>query len=562
MASPRKASATARLHRAGVGAALLLLVGVSALAASGDLRVNSGSDAGGKTATVVAIADRGFEGVDLGYWAEGHDPEGVHHPLVHTERRDDRWIQVTSAVMPAASAVGERAFGSLGALWLAMVSVPVGAFGAARLARSMGAPSGALAFLIVGAASPLAFYATDQWEHAPSVAAGLWATAWLGEPLRLRGFVALGAAAGLAGGLRRETMLVLFVLGLAQLVDPIRRRFWLTHRFGVLAAGTTAAAVLAMIYSFDYVVLGRSLTGRTLAQAGLAASNFDQRLNDALLTTVSQYTNPSVAALLLGLLSLVGIALATWGWRTDERRRVVFGYVCVVVSLLVRLLVGGLSFVPGAFAVLPVAAAAPVLARGAGRRLWVAALVAIAVVLLVQWTGSLNAQWGGRYLLLPALLVTVVAVAEIERRGVRHPAAVLALGATVAIAGIGFVFQVERARGFGDARDAVLDVVGDDVVVSSHPHFPREIAESVIERRWLRADSTQAVKGAFLVAAQAAPQERIWLLHDGRCAVGPCDRTWAAREQTVEIPGYRSTGVTTVPWPIGNSYVLERFEPL
>lgn len=545
-----------------IGGSVALVLLVLVIVMLGDTRVFSGSDAGGKAATVTRLADVGTGGADIGYWAEAADPDGVLHPVVKTERRSDGWVQVTSSAMPILSSWGERLAGSVGALWLAIVSVPIGALGAARLARGMGAPTGFTAFIVIGAASPLTFYGADQWEHAPALAAGLWAVALLRERLVGWEFVALGVAAGTAGALRREVVLVLLVLGVLELLQADRRRFWFSHLGGAVVAGAAAVSVLAGVYVLDGAVLGESLASRSAAQAGLAGSDGGQRLHDAVLTTVSQYSNLSLPYSLIGLLTLVGVALATFGWVRDDESRVRMGAMLVGASLVVRILVGGFTFVPGAFAALPVAAAAPFLARGRERLLVAGSVAAMGVVIMLQWTGSLGAQWGGRYLLVPAAVVAVVALAEIERRDLRHPGAIVGLGATVAIALLGLVWHVERADLVAESRDAVLEVTEGEILISTHPHFPREIGPAINEERWLLGPTPEAVTDAFAVAAELTTGERVWLLHPGNaCDDDPCGRTWGERRDADPVVGWRSVQLVEVPWLVGDTFVLEAFEP-
>ena len=86
--------AVARRHLVGCALSLLLVLVV---VFAGDPGVHSGSDAGGKAATVAAMAEPGRDGVDLGYWAESADPDGDLHPLYNTYRTSQGWVQVTSA---------------------------------------------------------------------------------------------------------------------------------------------------------------------------------------------------------------------------------------------------------------------------------------------------------------------------------------------------------------------------------------------------------------------------------------------------------------------------------
>lgn len=541
--------------------ALLLVVGVVLV---GDPTVHSGSDAGGKAATVERMASEGFDGIDLGYWAAAQDPDGTHHPFYNTSRTDEGWVQVTSAVMPTASSLGQRVGGAFGALWLSILAVPVGALAAAALARQLGAPTGRLAFWIVGAASPLTFYGADQWEHAPSLALALWTIVAIRRHPVGRAAVATGLLFGLAFVLRRESGAVLALVWMGELLRPelrTDRRALGREVVAAAAAGVAFVGLALVAYQLDARVLGQTLGGRSVNQASSAGSDLGERLHDGVLTTISFYTALGPAEITLSLVVFVGIAMAALGWRREDESLVRIGVVAALCGVLVRILLVGTGFVPGALAALPLGAAAPVLARRDGRRLVLIAVLGAAAVIATQWTGSLAAQWGGRYLLLPAAVVAVVACAEFERRDLRHPAAVVALGCTVAVAALGLAWHVERTNGIADIRDEILAVTDGDVVVSNHAHFPREVAGDLLDERWLRADRPDDVRDALDVAASAAPGERVWLLHRGSCAADGCDRRWDDRDMNEALEGWRSGEMHLVDWLGAGTYVLEELVP-
>lgn len=507
-------------------AALLLLVVV--VAALGDPATNSGSDAGAKLATVASIADHGLDGGDLGYWAEAADPNGVHRPFTFGVRTARGWVHATGATMPLLAALGWMIGGALGALWPALVAVPLGALGAARLSRALGAPTGAAAFWVVGAASPLTFYGLDQWEHAPALAASIWAIALLWERPVGWAIIRLGLIAGLAVALRRETAIMLTIVGLVALADDDDRRHWHSQVRPMVAGLVAAAATLVFADLLDRRVLGRTLSNKATSQVREASGVSVDGDSDVLLTTIAQYTTTETTYLLLSALALLGAALAARGWRDDDTPVAVIGTGLLLGGVALRWWIAGAVFAPGAFAVLPVVAAAPILARRSGRRLGLAAVVATLITLAVQDAGALAAQWGGRYLLVPAAVLAVVALAGIERvqddRSGRHdplrtiPAVLL--GSTVLMGMLGLWWHVERADQLAESRDAVFAVVGDDVVISTHAHFPREIAVDVGDKPWLLAAGD--VDAAIEVAQAVAPGVAIWLLEPITCPGGAC----------------------------------------
>lgn len=545
---------------------IAVLALVLAVVLLGDPAAHSGSDAGGKAATVDNIADQGLDGADIGYWAEASDPTGEHHPIYNTSRKGEGWIQVTSALMPTASSVGQRAAGDVGALWLSMLAVPVGALAAAALARQLGAPSGRLAFWILGAASPLTFYGADQWEHAPALALALWTVVLIRRHPLGRAAVATGALFGLAVVLRREGAALLGLVWLVELLRPELRRDrveFVRHAVAAVAAGVACLAVMFITIRFDSTVLGGSLGGRTLDQAGSAGSDVGERVHDGLLTSISFYSALGATEILMSLAVFAGVALAALGWRRDDDSLTRIGVVLAVACVAMRVILVGTGFVPGALAALPLVAAAPILARRDGRRLVVVGALAIVAVVATQWTGSLAAQWGGRYLLLPAAVIAIVAAAEFERRDARHPAALGALACTVLIAGLGLAWHVERTTGIVESRDAILAVTGDDVVVSAHAHFPREVASDVIGERWLRADYADDVPAALAIARVEAPGETVWLLHRGSCpsVAVDCRRQWSDVADRGDLAGWATESVVEIPWLGGGSYVLEELAP-
>ena len=80
-----------RSHGRGALALALLFIGILALGVAwlGDPRAASFSDAGGRLATVKTMAENHTWTPDLGYWASGIDPTGLHHPILFAYPRGD-----------------------------------------------------------------------------------------------------------------------------------------------------------------------------------------------------------------------------------------------------------------------------------------------------------------------------------------------------------------------------------------------------------------------------------------------------------------------------------------
>ena len=124
----------------------------------------------------------------------------------------------------------------------------------------------------------------------------------------------------------------------------------------------------------------------------------------------------------------------------------------------------------------------------------------------------------------------------------------------------GLLWHVERTDWIGarsDDLEAALAV--DDVVVSTHAHFPRELGTMVTEGRWLRANTPTDVPGALAVAATMGVDE-IRLLHEGGCATDPCGQRWAESEVGRAVPGWQSAGTVPIAWFGPRDWVLETLE--
>jgi hypothetical protein len=139
--------------------------------------------------------------------------------------------------------------------------------------------------------------------------------------------------------------------------------------------------------------------------------------------------------------------------------------------------------------------------------------------------------------------------------------ALVALGTTAVLAVFGLAWHVERTDWMAARLDDLeAAVAADDVVVSTQAHFPREIGSMSLEGRWLRANTTGDVPGAFAVAEQAGA-EQVRLLHSGMCADDPCDERWGSGEGDRTLVGWRSTGTVSVAWFGEYDWVLETFVP-
>lgn len=470
----------------------------------GDARTASGSDAGGKLATVVAMAENGSWSPDLGYWANDTDPRGLHHPLWHTEPLGDQWIQATSIPFVIAARPLLDFGGPLATLALPVAGCLLAALGARRIDRVLNGSDGWAAFWLVGAAGPVLFYAGDFWEHAPALGLGLLAVSLaLDADTPARGAL-VGLAAGLAVVLRAEMLLYGVVFIMASVAVSAERHRWTARPRVVAAAVMAGGAALLANTVVERLVLeqgGRAArAGTTVSSAGAGLAG---RGIDALVTSVGLFADDDPAVLFCGALFVTCLVLvavrAIWPGVVSER---VFIVAAVVAALLVLLRFSvGLGFVPGAFTAVPLAALGAVSARRPQERVLVAtALGALPLVWMLAWQGNHVAQWGGRYVLLSAALLTVLAVGPARRVGWQAPPVLLLTGLTVVLAVFGLSWHVVRTDAVARAVEAVEDVGDDVVIVSDMAHLGREGGAWYGDHRWLRT----ADDGTLDEAVQAA----------------------------------------------------------
>lgn len=539
-----------------LGSLALLAALYVAVILAGDARAASGSDAGGKAATVAMMVERADWDPDVGYWAADADPDGVHHPLIKTTKYGDRWVQVTSLPMLLLA----RPLWSLGGPTTALVLPALGgiaaAWGARRLAIVLGATDGWFAFWAVGAGSPMVFYIADLWEHA--VALGLFVAALPAlldpRPRHAAALVAAGACVGAAVALRAELGLYAVALAVAGLaVAPMRDRWW--GRVVPLGAAGFAALV---------VFVGNSLLERALLAQGIQSSrvgeqlqqaggSLGQRASDAALTTFGLFPgdDPSVVAvgaLTVGGLAALGVALGRTG-RVESSPWFRFGALASVLGVVLRLAAGP-GFVPGTGPATPMAPSGvaesgrdPMARVVAG-----AALGAMPLVWLVQWQGDLLAQWGGRYTLCSGVLLTVVASVGIERDGWRRPAALVVCAAAVVVSALGVAWHVERTNAVAAAFEHFDEHADDTVYLTTFGHLPREGGAWYTGQRWLRTSPDDL--GATADVAERMGADRIAL-------VEPADGDEVAPE---ELGSFVRTSEESTAWLAGTSLLVTTYE--
>jgi hypothetical protein len=493
-----------------ISIAALLAVYV-AIAALGDSRAWSGSDAGGKVATVKYMADHHTWWPEVGYWADRADPSGARHPLIYTSRKGSHWIQVTSFPFVYLGVPLWHVAGTDGLLVLPILGSLLAAVAARRLARAVGARRGWGAFWLVGLGSPMAFYAADFWEHSAAVGLALLAVALALEEGTWRRALAAGLVAGLAATLRTEMLVYAVAVAVALVFVGSERRAWLRQPARLAAAAVGFVGVVGANLVTQRVLIGAAVqVSRATVQIGHAGTNTaaapggpsGNRVSDALLTGFGLFADDSAKAYLFG--ALLVLALGVVGWaalrprRDDIRLR---GGAVVGAGLYVARLVDGLGFVPGMVPAAPMAAAGITAPRtGRQRAIAAGALLALPIVWTFQWQGQLLPQWGGRLVLLSGALLTVVGAVGLERVGWRTPGAVLLVAAAVGITAFGVAWHVQRTRGVARAVAAIERAPAGDVIVSGLAHLGREGGAWYGDHRWLDGAGRDGLASAAAVA--------------------------------------------------------------
>jgi hypothetical protein len=508
-------------------AALYMLV-----IAAGNSRAWSGSDAGGKVATVKHMADDRLSRPDVGYWAERWDPDGANHPLIYTRHVGGRWLQVTSLPFVYLGVPLYDAGGTAGLLLLPLAGSLIAAYGGRRLALALGARSGWGAFWLVGTATPMLFYAGDFWEHSAAVGLALLALA-----LALDGGTPRALAAGLLGGvaivLRTEMVLYAVALGVGLVLLRDERRAWLRKpaRLVLLVMGTSGVLVANAVA--ERALLGAGLRdARAAENMAAAGQGLGQRLSDGLLTALGLLADDTGRTFVAGGLLLVALLIAAGGavQRGRAARAWRVGVAGAIALYLVRA-IQGLGFVPGCIPAAPVSAAGLTGAqRGRQRAVACAALVALPAVWLLSWRGQLIPQWGGRYVLLTGALLTVVGAVALERVGWRQPAVIALVGLGVAVTAFSAAWHVERTNDVAAAFTRIDRAPDDVVIVSGVAHLAREGGAFYGDRRWLTSVTEQGLDEAVAVARRAGIA-RIDVI---------------ATRATPTLAGWRSVGVRRV----------------
>lgn len=532
--------------------ALLTMYGLLSLAL--DPGGNLGSDVGGKSATLTAMAETGS--VDVGYWAEGLDPDGSLHPMFGTQRFGDEWVNATTFPMLLTA----QPLYELGGLRLALLVPMLGgvfaALAARRLARGLGAVRGDLAFWVVGLGTSAVVYALSFWEHSLGLALMAWGVVFVFEaidaPSARRG-IAAGVCFGLAATMRQEALVYGFVSGLTLLVVSLRRNgVWGTARSAGPMVGATGA-VLAANQLLEQRILGEGLrNGRSTTTVGSVGSAMSDRIGDAFLTTFLPFGSSGPLTVLVAILLVGALVVLTTRARNGQDLTIPAAIVgAVYLIVLLDAVVGGLSFMPSLLATTPLAVVGATigLRPTRSRPLVLLAVMSLPVVWSVQYTGGLAAQWGGRYLLLSGWILAVVACSMAESTAVPQVRVVVrgvaALG--VLVAAVGISWSVQRTHVTAEAGRA-LDSLDAPIVVFWSSLDSRQAGAIATENHWLAAeDEADRTEAAGIIGRLDAP------------SFAYVDLEFIG--DVPDFPGFVPTGEQAIPYLSGFSYRVTTFEP-
>ncbi|HVX17867.1 MAG TPA: hypothetical protein VHA73_07525 [Acidimicrobiales bacterium] len=542
-------------------AGLVLLIAYFGLSLLNAPKGFLGTDTGGKVATLRAMDQRGsFTDIDVGYWAARWDADGTYHPLWYTTYVDGKWIQATTVPMLLAAEPLYRLGGERLALLLPMLGAVACAFTARALARRFGADgrAGWWAFWLVGLASPVTIYALDLWEHTLGLALMAWGVVAMVDLLAdkarpPRRIWLLGLAGGCAFGAAATMRTEALVYGAAftaaaGLVALGRRRIRDAWRIGV---GSGFGVVLFWLGNarLEHLVVGSGIrAGRAAGTAAGGGDGLAERVREGLVTTFGSRASFDGEVVLVGVgIGLVVLVLAWTATRRDASHLMRLGAAGLLVLLYLTVVGGGLGFVPGLVVTTPLAVlgcwAAVSGARFETRVAVLAAVAALPVVWLFQFTGGALPQWGGRYVLCTGFVLSVAAMPALAALGRRERTALV--GCAVAITSLGVAWT--SARTHDVARDVPkIEAQPEQVLVAdqSFAHLWREGGAFTGGRELLTIGSGGTLRGAAEVVG-ASGADTFGLVHSGTPA-------------PAQVAGFHRTGRVRLSF-LGLSVDVDRY---
>ncbi len=489
-------------------AAVVVLAVYGALALLNSTGGYLGTDTGAKVITLDRMAEEDTFSPAVGYWAEEWDPDGDYHPLFDTKQNaEGEWVNVTTLPMLFAARPLYELGGYRLALMLPMLGGLLAAFACRDIARRLaGGPEGWWAFWVTALASPILVYSLDLWEHSVGAGLMLGGIALLVRTPHVGGVVlaslVAGALFGLAASMRAEAFVVAFVaVAVTCLALVLRRQIGRALVTGALSVVGFALPWLANA-SIEQDFGGNPRTSRVSGQAQRQWwTELAERGEEAFITWFGLPGFGYPGNVLLGAAVVGAIVLGVTMHRRGEQRPAVAALVVAGV-IYVLAFASGLGFVSGALVASPFAAVAGLVRRDR-ERLAILGMALLMTVLIwtFQLTGGAGPQWGGRYLLVPTLLLTTLGViALVERPGRAPRVAVSAFAVAVTLFGAAWLQQ--RSHDVEAFFDDLADRP-EDVVISANGFFVREAGPAYDERRYLSIGRGADLEGAVDVVRDA-----------------------------------------------------------
>jgi len=170
-------------------------------------------------------------------------------------------------------------------------------------------------------------------------------------------------------------------------------------------------------------------------------------------------------------------------------------------------IVDDMGFVPGLFATTPLAGIGLVRGwrPGLSRFLSTIAVVTLPLIWATQYLGGAGPQWGGRYILLSGLLLTVVSVVNLNSRSAQRVGRFVAAGG-LAVTVAGLVWSAVYTHQFANTS-RYLASRPEPVLVFGDPHISRDAGSISIQNRWLAAVGSTARSEAAEVVEAAGYDE-------------------------------------------------------
>jgi hypothetical protein len=503
---------------------LPLVLGYVVVSLTFDPRGQVGSDAAAKVSALESMKQHDSAIPEVAYWAHERDPEGRLYPVHNSVQVDGRWITVSTLPMIELMAPLYRVGGVRLALLIPLAGALAGAWAAAALARRVGADP-RVAFAVVALASPVTVYAMTIWEHTLGLAAIVAGGVVLIDVRRgVKPWwwaAVAGVLFGVAATMRTEAFVygavLTAVMGLALALE--RRSPLSAIRIGLAALGGLQLPLFVNSW-LERAVLGVDFrSGRASGVASSSGSQPLERLRDGAVGLFAVVANDSVISIGVGVVFSLAIACSVWFWNVPERRDRARQLLLVAGVIAAVMCTTGLGFVPGLLPTTPLALAAVSVFRADDRvirELGVAAVLAVAVVWLTQYTSNVVPQWSGRYVLTSGIVLAVLGLRSQVPVGVRRAL----VGFSIAVTAFGIVWVGQRTHGVADFFDAV-DATHSDVVFSRDRNLLREAGAAVVGQQWLSSDLTEDAGLAFEIARAAGATSVLVIQRDDQADLPP-----------------------------------------